>query len=98
MCLGQLSVISYQLSDVSFQLSVHCLLTTEKSFSPHPTPHTLHPTPYTLHPTPYTLHPTPQFTPRCDSQILLKVSEIVAILVLPSQIILNIPPRRLTFE
>ncbi|MCZ8119614.1 MAG: hypothetical protein O9295_16565 [Microcystis sp. LE18-22.4A] len=63
-----------------------------------PTPYTPHPTPYTLHPTPHTLHPTPQFTPRCDSQILLKVSEIVAILVLPSQIILNIPPRRLTFE
>ena len=63
-----------------------------------PSPHTLHPTPYTLHPTPHTLHPTPQFTPRCDSQILLKVSEIVAISVLPSQIILNIPPRRLTFE
>ncbi|WP_192846045.1 hypothetical protein [Microcystis aeruginosa] len=35
---------------MSFQLSVHCLLTTEKSFSPHPTPYTLHPTPYTLHP------------------------------------------------
>ncbi|TRV04922.1 MAG: hypothetical protein EWV89_02505 [Microcystis wesenbergii Mw_QC_B_20070930_S4] len=93
---------------MSFQFTVHCLLdgyavplaTLKKAspHTPHPTPYTLHPTPHTPHPTPYTPHPTPQFTPRCDSQILLKVSEIVAISVLPSQIILNIPPRRLTFE
>ncbi|WP_233271120.1 hypothetical protein [Microcystis aeruginosa] len=51
---------------MSFQFTDYCLLITEKSFSPHPTPYTLHPTPYTPHPTPHTPHPTPH-TPHPDS-------------------------------
>jgi hypothetical protein len=42
---SQYSGVSIQESDVSFQFTDYCLLITEKSFSPHPTPHTPHPTP-----------------------------------------------------
>ncbi|BAG05134.1 hypothetical protein MAE_53120 [Microcystis aeruginosa NIES-843] len=56
---SQYSGVSIQESDVSFQFTDYCLLITEKSFSPHPTPHTPHPTPHTPHPTPHTPHPTP---------------------------------------
>ncbi|WP_288087221.1 hypothetical protein [Microcystis sp. LE19-41.2A] len=31
---------------MSFQFTDYCLLITEKSFSPHPTPSTPHPTPH----------------------------------------------------